>query len=49
MKRDLQVLGVDENVAFDRRRWIKIIAIPTLTLGKIWTINENDNDDDDDG
>jgi len=31
LKRDLEVFGVDENVAFDQRRWRKIIASPTPT------------------
>jgi len=30
VKRDLEVFGVNENVAFDRR-WRKIIASPTST------------------
>jgi len=31
VKRYLEVFGVDENVAFDQRRWRQIIASPTPT------------------
>jgi len=31
MKRDLKLLGVDENVALDRRKWRKIITSLTPT------------------
>jgi len=31
VKRDLELIGVDDNVALDRRRWRKIIAHPTST------------------
>jgi len=32
VKSDLELIGVDENVALDRGRWRKIIAGPTPTL-----------------
>ena len=44
MQQDLKMLGVDENMALDRKRWRKIIAGPT-PIEKIWTMNENDDDD----
>jgi len=31
VKRDLEVFGVDENRAFEQRRWRQIIASPTPT------------------
>jgi len=31
VKRDLELIGVDESVALDRGRWRKIIASPTPT------------------
>jgi len=31
VKRDLEVFGVDENMAFDQRSWRQIIASPTPT------------------
>jgi len=31
VKRDLELIGVDENVELDQRRWRKIIASPTPT------------------
>jgi len=31
VKRDLELTGVDESVAFDQRRWRKIITSPTPT------------------
>jgi len=32
VRRDLEVFGVDENMAFDRRRWRKVITSPTPTI-----------------
>jgi len=31
VKRDLEIFGVNENVAFYQRRWRQIIASPTPT------------------
>jgi len=47
VKRDLELLGVDENMALDRRRWIKIIARPSPYFTAYYglqtkMINEND-------
>jgi len=45
VKKDLKLIGVDENVKLDRRRWRKIIASLTPTKGKTWISNENDEEE----
>jgi len=46
VKRDLEVFGVDENVAFDQRRWRQIIASPTPILKGKYGLSKKMIDDD---
>jgi len=46
VKRYLEVFGVDENVAFDRRRWRQIIASPTPILKGKYGLSKKIIDDD---
>jgi len=49
VKRDLELLGVDESVALEKGRWRKIITSPTPTSRENMDfLNENVDDDDDD-
>jgi len=46
VRQDLEILGVDEVMTMNRRRWNKITGSPnTIKIGNIWTVNENYDDE----
>jgi len=46
VKRDLEVFGVDENEAFDQRRWRQTIASPARILQGKYGLSKKMIDDD---